>query len=760
MARNEKTKTDNRPEGGIPASYSTAEILLRVSDVLASEDTLDAQLVALAALTSDALDADRSSVFLRDEMTGELYSRIAQGVEMREIRVLDSAGIIGHVYQTGEALLVPDAYADERFNASVDEKTGYVTRSILCTPICTKRGKVIGVAQVLNKKKGKFTKADLTLLEALTQQAAIVLDGSLSLRKMLESQRKEAEFLNVVAEISSEIQLGRLLQMIMAMVTKMLHAERSTLFLNDTKANELYTEIGEGLGATKIHFPNDRGIAGTVFQTKKSVNIPYAYADLRFNPAFDKQTGFFTRSLLCVPVANKKGDVIGVTQVLNKTGGTFTEEDEARLKAFTAQIAIALENAKLFDEVQRIKNYNESILESMSNGVITFDEAHKIVTCNDSGLRILGVAAAGIIEHTAEAFFTGTNAWVVESLQRVVHDHKPALSMDAAIVCDGQSKSVNVTTLPLMSGKGENLGSMMLIEDISTEKRIRSTMSQRMDPRLANKLLEAGDALLGGQTSEATILFSDIRSFTTLTEELGAQGTVALLNEYFSIMVDCIQREEGMLDKYIGDAIMAVFGTPFAHDDDPDRAVRASITMMRELNSFNRNRGAHGLKPVDIGIGLNSDAVVSGNIGSPKRMDYTVIGDGVNLASRLESACKAYGAHILISEFTFGKLRATYRSREVDSVIVKGKTEPVRVYEVLDYHTDATFPHMADVLGHFRDGLDAYRHGLWDKATASFQSALSHHAGDKASQLYVGRCELLKNNPPPDWDGVWKMDHK
>jgi adenylate cyclase len=177
--------------------------------------------------------------------------------------------------------------------------------------------------------------------------------------------------------VSTEINLGPLLTKIIETVTKMLGAERSTLFLNDPKAGQLYTEIGQGLGATRIRFPNHVGIAGAVFNSKTTINIPHAYADLRFNPAFDKQTGFFTRSILCVPVMNKSGTVIGVTQVLNKIGGAFTPEDEARLKAFTAQIAIALENAKLFDDVQTMKNYNEAMLESMSNGVITVGDGRK-----------------------------------------------------------------------------------------------------------------------------------------------------------------------------------------------------------------------------------------------------------------------------------------------------------------------------------------------------------------------------------------------
>jgi adenylate cyclase len=226
-------------------------------------------------------------------------------------------------------------------------------------------------------------------------------------------------------------------------------------------------------------------------------------------------------------------------------------------------------------------------------------------------------------------------------------------------------------------------------------------------------------------------------------------------------MVDCIQREEGMLDKFIGDAIMAAFGIPVGHDDDADRALRTSIAMIRELSRWNLTRVAEGKLPVDIGIGLNTDTVVSGNIGSKKRMDYTVIGDGVNLAARLESACKAYGAKILISEFTYAQLKSTYYTREVDLVVVKGKTKPVGVYEVMDFHTEETYPRLTDALRQFRIGLTEYRNGHWQKAIKSFEEVLSMNPNDKAAKMYVDRCQRLeKTQAPGAWDGVFVMEEK
>ncbi len=226
-------------------------------------------------------------------------------------------------------------------------------------------------------------------------------------------------------------------------------------------------------------------------------------------------------------------------------------------------------------------------------------------------------------------------------------------------------------------------------------------------------------------------------------------------------MVDCIQHEGGMLDKFIGDAIMAAFGMPLPHDDDEDRAVRAAISMISELSIWNEKRHADGKKPIDMGIGLNTDMVVSGNIGSPKRMDYTMIGNGVNLAARLESACKQYSARILISENTFRKLRGTYRIREVDLVVVKGKTEPVGVYEILDYYTDDAFPNVMEVVSCFKSGIKYYRDGKWDKAIEAFTEALNLNANDKLSKTYIERCNYMKENPPGDeWDGVWVMESK
>src|SRR6476660_8076416 len=464
MAASKKISPDERKQ------FQEMELLLRIAKQVAVIDTLDEVLSTIVDISAKETNADRGTLFLNDETSGELYSRVAQGNRFREIRILNNQGIAGYVYTTGEGAIVKDAYADPRFNRAVDNETGYVTQNILCAPIRTVKGEIIGVLQMLNKKHGEFTPEDLRLLESMTRQTAITLRNHQFVESMKVSREQEMKFLDLLADITSDFDLNAMLSKIVREAATMLRADRATLFLNDEKKKELFSRVAMGDSVGEIRLPNHVGIAGAVFTTGQTVNIPFAYADLRFNPTFDKKTGYFTRSILCVPIVNKAGKIIGVTQVLNKRGGPFSDEDEARLKAFTAQLAISLENAKLFDDVQNIKNYNESMLQSMSNGVVTMNEERRIATCNVAGLRILRVKHQDIAGRPAVEFFTGPNAWVLDKIKMVEESQKSDISMDAVLTIESDKVSVNLTALPLMTqeenGQSKKLGSLLMIEDI------------------------------------------------------------------------------------------------------------------------------------------------------------------------------------------------------------------------------------------------------------------------------------------------------
>ena len=463
-----------------------------------------------------------------------------------------------------------------------------------------------------------------------------------------------------------------------------------------------------------------------------------------------------------MPVINKKGEKLGVMQVLNKKGGPFGRIDEKRLRAFTAQASIAIENAQLFKEVLNARNYNESILKSLSNGVITLDGERRIIKVNEAAARILKLREDTAIGMSARDAFSGANDWIIAGIVKVSRTGEADFALDTDIrVEGGGAVSVNLTIVPLVNIKEEPIGFMLILEDISSEKRVKTTMARYMTKEVMDKLIEEGESVLGGSTREVTVLFSDIRSFTSISEQLGAEETVSMLNEYFSDMIEVILDHGGILDKYIGDAIMALFGTPFKTDDDADNAVIVGIKMMEALSALNERRRDAGKELIVIGVGISTGEVVAGNIGSPKRMDYTVIGDSVNLASRLEGANKYYGSRILVSEFTVERMNSTHCIRHLDLIRVKGKNEPVAVFEVLDYHTEETFPRLAEVLSAFEQGVKNYQNRAWGQALSCFERALEYNPHDGPSRLYLERCRHCLESPPADsWDGVWTMQQK
>jgi adenylate cyclase len=230
-----------------------------------------------------------------------------------------------------------------------------------------------------------------------------------------------------------------------------------------------------------------------------------------------------------------------------------------------------------------------------------------------------------------------------------------------------------------------------MVEGLQERDKLKTTFGKYMTEAVMDHLM-AGKVQLGGETLTATILFSDIRSFTSISEKMDAKALVSLLNEYFTEMVDVVIKEDGVVDKYIGDAIMAVFGAPVMKKDDPLHAVRAAVGMRKALATLNERLVARGAKPIKTGIGIHTGEVVAGNIGSEKRMEYTVIGDTVNLASRLESATKELGVAVLISDDTYQFVKDHIEARAVKEITVKGREKPVMTYEVLGIRGEPLAP--------------------------------------------------------------------
>lgn len=822
----------------------------------ALETMLEQVMDAFTLKIGQILQADRTTIFLVDAEKGQLWSKIPQsdGNKSIEIRIPLNVGLVGHVAKTGEPLNIPDAYNHLLFNKDVDERPGYHTRTLLCMPIFSSSNQVVAVVQLSNKAGGvSFDGEDEQRFRDFAASIGIILETCQSFYMAARNQRGAAALLKATASLGQSLDLEATLRLVMDQARELMQADRSTLFMLSKETSELWSKVAtaDGEKVMEIRIPANRGIAGYVASTGQLLNIPDAYQDPRFDPSTDKRTGYVTRNILCMPVFNSAGDLIGVTQLINKNMGSFTSSDEEFMRAFNIQAGIALENAKLFENVLIEKQYQKDILQSLSDAVISTDMQGRIVTINDAALALLGCPQSNkdsknrqlwesklisryvwevmpvdnLQVRLQDSLTTGTKHYLPEQSLIVALCERPQESKADGLNVENSNhssnnlqssnlqpvppcateekvyilaipksddsdiyipwnegpwdsntstylkknqvqqieRSVNLTVNPLTNPEGTVRGGLVVLEDISREKRMKTTMYRYMTPRVAEQVMALGeDALMVGERKEVTILFSDIRGYTTLTENLGAAEVVSLLNKYFETMVEAVFNHEGTLDKFIGDALMAVFGAPLPlKENHAWMAVQSALDMRQRLKAFNKSRILNNQPQIHIGIGISSGEVVSGNIGSQKRMDYTVIGDGVNLSSRLESITKEYGCDIILSEYTYNLCRDRIWVRELDRIRVKGKHQAVNIYELIDTSDQSLKDTKKRFLELYSAGRHAYLNRDFQTALTYFQEALQFKPTDQPLLTHIERANTYIKNPPPEyWDGVHTMTTK
>jgi len=289
------------------------------------------------------------------------------------------------------------------------------------------------------------------------------------------------------------------------------------------------------------------------------------------------------------------------------------------------------------------------------------------------------------------------------------------------------------------------------------EMRIRHIFQKYVPQELIDRFFQNPESMLVGENRNLSVLFSDIRSFTSISEAMAPDDLVNSLNRYFNIMVDIIMARQGIIDKYIGDAIMAIYGAPVRHDDDAIQSLISAFEMTAALHDFNAQQAVLGKPPFKIGIGINYGEVTVGNIGSEKKMDYTVIGDSVNLASRLEGLTKPYHAEIIFSEFLWDEVKDKVPWRLLDAVAVKGKAKGVRIFTAKASLNESE----SQAWALHNEGMELYFDRRFSQAAEKFRAVQGHLTDDWSAATMLERClDYQKDPPPSDWDGVEIMKTK
>ena len=321
-------------------------------------------------------------------------------------------------------------------------------------------------------------------------------------------------------------------------------------------------------------------------------------------------------------------------------------------------------------------------MQSIVTGVFTTNLMGEINHINRAAIAIINLDKENVLGNHYEYVFE-SNEFITQLITKCELESVTISESQILLECNGKSTTVNISVSPLMNDANEPIGSVVAMEDLSNLDKLKSTFKKYVSKQIVDQLLENDEMLnLGGQEQEATILFSDIRGFTSMSETMAPNEVVETLNDYFNLMIEIIFKYNGTLDKIIGDALMVIYGAPNSTEQDTENSVLTAIEMQEKLIQFNQDRIINLKQPIKIGIGINRGKVISGNIGSKQQMNFTVIGDSVNLASRLCSVAAA--DEIIVSDAVWKKVKhlKSFKSKKLTPVKVKGKVKPIEIKEI------------------------------------------------------------------------------
>ena len=563
-------------------------------------------------------------------------------------------------------------------------------------PVTSLNEQILALRKLTGQLRSKLQTVRASLppdtLETLSNLETRLFQVSGQVFAVEEERSKLLALANTTQAVNSSLELDEVLQLVMDTIVRLTEAERGFLMLRDAQG-QMVTRIARNWEQESIN-PNEFAISRTIIQRVIETGEPVLTTNAQEDPRFggkESIVAYNLRSILCVPL-QAKTELIGVIYADNRIrSGIFNEAELDLLNVFANQAAIAIENARLFasvrqtlDEVTELKNLMDNVFTSIASGVITADVKEQITLCNRAAKNILGDGVAEIVGRRLDDVLPITTGIIRTQLTTVRETDKSVMGLEIThFMPERGSVDWRLNISPLKDADQTTQGVAIVLDDMTERKKLEAQhrLLERMVSPAVLDQINPDSLQIGGQQRDITVLFADIRGFTSFSEINSPEQLVSVLNRYLAAGVDAVLAQEGTVDKFLGDAVMAWFNAPLPQPDHTLRAVRAALTLRSAVEKLHAELPpeAH----LSFGVGIHYGEAVLGWIGTEKRLEYTAIGDSVNTAKRIQE--NAARNQILISKEAYERVKEVVQANPYAILHVKGRSGTVDVYEVVGF---------------------------------------------------------------------------
>jgi adenylate cyclase len=552
------------------------------------------------------------------------------------------------------------------------------------TTLGVQAGKIRAELEASKVKLPKNTNDDLRAMQTSLKQSAAVIE------RFQKEHSNMLALADVGQVVNSSLELDEVLRIVMDKIVQLTKAERGFLMLRDEQG-EMAIRMGRNWEMESIA-SSEKNVSSTVVQRVIDTGEPIVTTNAQEDQRFIGQesiVAFNLRSILCVPL-KVKNELIGVIYADNRIrAGLFAESEKDLLNAFANQAAVAIENARLFsslkntlEEVTALKNLMDNVFASIASGVITADVQDQITLANKAAESILGAASGDIIGHLLNEALASVASELEPHLTEIRKTDQPVVGLELSHTLP-QRGLVNwrLNLSPLKDAGQKTQGVAIVLDDLTERKKLEAQrrLFERMVSPAVIEQLDPNSLQLGGKRVDLTVLFADIRGFTTYSENLAPEKLVSILNRYLAAMAEAVLAQEGTIDKFMGDAIMAWFNAPVPQPDHTLRAVKTALAIRESVENLYKEmpEDSH----LAFGVGIHYGDAVLGLIGTEKRLEYTAISDSVNIAKRIQE--NSATNQILISKDAYERVKDQVDATLLKEMTVKGKSKPLEVFEVV-----------------------------------------------------------------------------